>query len=163
MPAKQGQGHPDPAKRPRRAPAKFPAVSQELREWSAMLGLEMDGWPEISSTPMFGFISYYRANKIFAALPKTRGLHNSSSFILKFNPMPPVLQKRAESDERIDTHTRLPGKGWFSFELSSESDLHHALYWLNQAMKHPRKKPRNRQFLVGHARAETCPRPEAVR
>jgi len=89
---------------------------------------------------MFGFISYYRANRIFAALPKTRGLYNSSSFILKFNPMPPVLLKRAESDERIDTHTRLPGKGWFSFELSSESDLHHARYWLNQAYEASAKK-----------------------
>jgi hypothetical protein len=82
---------------------------------------------------MFGFLSYYRAGKIFAALPQTRGLHSSSSFILKFNPMPPALLKRAERDPRIDTNTRLPDKGWFSFQLNGETDLRDALYWLNQA------------------------------
>ncbi len=76
-----------------------------------------------------------RASEISRSLSRDARVYNSSSFILKFNPMPPVLLKRAESDERIATHTRLPGKGWFSFELSGESDLHHALYWLNQAAK----------------------------
>jgi hypothetical protein len=47
--------------------------------------------------------------------------------------MPPSLLKRAKIDRRMDTQTRLPGKGWFSFELTSESDLGDALFWLNEA------------------------------
>ena len=98
-----------------------------------MLGAELDRWPRISTRSMFGFMSYYRAGKIFAALPKTCGLQSSSSFILKFNPMSTALLERAENDPRMDTNTRLPGRGWFSFQLNSGPDLRGAPYWLNQA------------------------------
>ena len=104
-----------------------------MKQWSAMLQSELFSWPAISAKSMFGFLSFYRQGTIFAALPETRGFNSSSSFILKFNPMPASLLKRAKSDPRMDTHTRLPGKGWFSFELTSESDLGDALFWLNQA------------------------------
>src|SRR6202007_2453394 len=86
--------------------------------------------PAISTKAMFGFLSFYRAGKIFAALPRTRGFDSSSSLILKFNPMPAALLKRAQSDARMDTNTRVPGKGWFSFEVTSEDDLGDALDWL---------------------------------
>jgi hypothetical protein len=104
-----------------------------------MLCSELNAWPRISAKSMFGFLSFYRAGTIFAALPQTRGFNSSSSFILKFNPMPPALLKRAESDPRMDTNTRLPGKGWFSFQLDSETDLRDALFWLNQAYEEAAK------------------------
>jgi hypothetical protein len=116
-----------------RRPPKFPAVSEEMRHWSAMLGSQANTWPDVTTKSMFGFLSYYRAGTIFAALPQTRGFNSSSSFVLKFNPMPSALFKRAQSDPRMDTNTRLPGKGWFSFRLNFETDLRDALYWLNHA------------------------------
>jgi len=82
---------------------------------------------------MFGFLFFYRKGTVFAALPQTRGFSSSSSLIVKFNPMPPGLLKRAQTDPRMDTNTRVPGKGWFSFELSSEADMRDALFWLNHA------------------------------
>ena len=90
-------------------------------------------WPGVSTKSMFGFLSFYRAGKIFAALPRTRGFHSSSSLILKFNPMPAALLAKACADARMDTNTRVPGKGWFSFELASECDLRDALGWLDHA------------------------------
>jgi len=92
-------------------------------------------WPGVSANPMFGFLSFYRAGRIFAALPRTRGFNSSSSLILKFNPMPAALLKKARADSRMDTNTRVPGKGWFSFEMASESDLRDALSWLDHAYR----------------------------
>ena len=90
-----------------------------MKEWSAMLRSELRSWPDITTKSMFGFLSFYRTSTIFASLPQTRGFSSPSSLIVKFNPMPPALLKRAQSDPRMDTNTRLPGKGWFSFELDS--------------------------------------------
>jgi hypothetical protein len=53
--------------------------------------------------------------------------------------MPPALLKHAQSDPRMDSNTRIPGKGWFSLELNSESDLRDALRWLNQAYEAAKK------------------------
>ena len=92
-------------------------------------------WPGVSTKSMFGFLSFYRAGRIFAALPRTRGFNSSSSLILKFNPMPSALLTKARSDARMDTDTRVPGKGWFSFEVASEGDLRDALLWLDHAYR----------------------------
>jgi hypothetical protein len=45
--------------------------------------------------------------------------------------MRPSVMKRAESDIRLRANS--PGKGWFSFTLTSDTDLHDALEWLNQS------------------------------
>ena len=82
---------------------------------------------DVNREAMFGFLSFYRAGKIFAALPRTRGFHSSSSLILRFNPMPAALLAKAHADARMDTNTRVPGKGWFRFEVASECDLRDAL------------------------------------
>jgi hypothetical protein len=118
---------------PRTRRATFAPISEDMRQWSSLLGAELMTWPAISTKAMFGFLSFYRAGKIFAALPRTRGFDSTSSLILKFNPMPAALLKRAQSDARMDTNTRAPGKGWFSFEVTSEEDLREALDWLERA------------------------------
>jgi hypothetical protein len=110
-----------------------------MRHWAAILESEIASWPSVTSKPMFGFQSFYRARTIFAAIPRSRGFGSPSSFILKFNPMPPSLLKRAHQDSRVGTSTRIPGKGWFVFTLSSSSDLHDALWWLSQAYDRSKK------------------------
>jgi hypothetical protein len=126
------------AKRP-----KLLRISEEMKQWSAMMEQELSAWPSIKSRPMFGLIGFYRDNKIFAGLPRTRALNTSNSIILKFDPLPPNLVKRAQEDTRIDFEKEAPGARWYSFELNSASDLRDALWWLNQAYlearnKHPR-------------------------
>jgi hypothetical protein len=112
---------------------KMVRTSEELQRWSALLASEIVSWPKVRSKPMFGFLAHYRGDSLFTILPRTRGFDSGNLLILKFNPMPEKLMQRAQDDARIDTTTRVPGKGWFTFELGSEEDLRDALWWIEQA------------------------------
>ena len=120
-------------KRPR---PRMPHASEEMKQWSAMLGNELSAWPKVTTRPMFGLRGCYRGKKIFAALPVTRGIRDPNSFIFRIQPMPPELLERAKKERRIDTENRAPGAKWLLFKLSSASDLRDALWWLNQAYDH---------------------------
>jgi hypothetical protein len=127
--------------RPRR---KMVRTSEEVQRWSALLAGEMVAWPNVRSKPMFGFSAYYRGDVLFTILPRTRGFDSGRLLILKFNPMPEELLQRARGDARLDTSTRVPGKGWFTFELASEDDLRDALWWIQQAFACAARPPRER-------------------
>lgn len=107
---------------------KMPPISEEMKQWSAMLKTEVSGWPQISTKPMFGMTGLYRRRKIFGGLPVTRGFDTPNSVIFRFDPMPQDLEQRALKDARIAA-----GKRWFSFYVGSTDDLRDALWWLNQA------------------------------
>lgn len=107
---------------------KMPPISEEMKQWSAMLKAEVSGWPQISTKPMFGMMGLYRGKKIFGGLPVTRGFDTPNSVIFRFDPMPQDLEQRALKDSRI-----VPGKRWFSFNVGSAADLRDALWWLDQA------------------------------
>jgi hypothetical protein len=116
-----------------RSRPKFPPISEEMKQWSALLESELNSWPAITTKSMFGFLFFYCRKTVFAALPRTRGFDSPSSLVFKFNPMPPALQKRAQADPRLDASMKASSKGWFSFELSSETDLGDALFWLSHS------------------------------
>jgi hypothetical protein len=120
-------------KRPR---PRMPHASEEMKQWSAMLGNELSVWPNVTTRPMFGLRGFYRGKKIFAALPVTRGIRNPNGLIFRIQPMPPRLLERAKKEPRIDTKNRVPSAKWLSFVLNSESDFRDALWWLNQAYEH---------------------------
>jgi hypothetical protein len=107
---------------------KMPPISEEMKQWSAMLKTEVSSWLQISTKPMFGMMGLYRRKKIFGGLPVTRGFDTPNSVIFRFDPMPQDLEERAMKDSRI-----APGKRWFSFNVRSAKDLRDALWWLNQA------------------------------
>lgn len=136
MKAKKTKPH-RPAKRKpptmRKRP-KMPPISEEMKQWSAMLKAELIGWPQVTSRPMFGMSGIYRRKKIFAALPVTRGFDTPSSIIFRFDPMPADLNQRALKEPRIT-----PGKRWFSFEVQSTEDLRDTLWWLNHAYEAAKK------------------------
>jgi hypothetical protein len=111
----------------------MPRISEEMKQWSAMLGQELSVLPKVTSKPMFGLRGFYRGKKIFAALPVTRAIGSANAFIFRFEPLPAELLKRAEKEPRISTERVLPGTRWLSFELNSETDLRDALWWLNHA------------------------------
>src|SRR5258708_33540550 len=98
---------------------KLLPVSEEMRRWSALLESELLSWPGVVAKRMFGFRALYRGNRIFAALPHSRGFGPDASILLKFDPTPLALSKRAESDPRLKGNT--PGNGWFSFALNSDT------------------------------------------
>ena len=112
---------------------KLLRISDEMREWSAMLQHELSTWPHVNSRPMFGLAGFYREKVIFAAVPRTRALTNPNSFIFKFKSMPSALSQRAKKDPRVNSERQSPGAKWYSFELHSADDIRDALWWLNQA------------------------------
>lgn len=120
---------------------KFLPISEEMKQWSAMLESELNSWPGITTKSMFGFLFFYRRGAVFAALPRTRGFESPSSLVFKFDPMPPALLKRARADSRMDMSTKVSSKGWFAFEMHSEGDLRDALFWLNRAYEAAKKGP----------------------
>jgi hypothetical protein len=120
-------------KRPR---PRMPLASEEMKQWSAMLGNELSNLPKVTARPMFGLRGFYRGKKIFAALPVTRGIRNPNALIFRIQPMPADLLEHAKKEPRIDTENRIPSAKWFTFELHSESDFRDALWWLNQAYEH---------------------------
>jgi hypothetical protein len=125
-----------PSRKPNRKrgyPHKFLPISEEMKEWSALLQTELNSWPAITTKSMFGFLFFYRRGAVFAALPRTKSFDSPSSLVFKFNPMPPDLRKRATADQRMNASTKVTSKGWFSFDLTSDADLRDALFWLNQA------------------------------
>jgi hypothetical protein len=121
------------AKAAKRRRPKMPPVSEEMKQWSAMLEHELNAWPKVSSRPMFGMRGFYRGKKIFAALPATRGFGTPNQLIFRIKPMPADLLQRAQSEPRMDLETRTPGAKWFTFQLNAAEDLRDALWWLNQA------------------------------
>jgi hypothetical protein len=110
-----------------------------MKQWSAMLGAELQSWPAITTRSMFGFLFFYRRGAVFAALPRTRGFDSPSSLLFKFNPVPPDLGKRVQADPRIHAGRKASGHRWFAFHLKEESDLRDALFWLNRAYEVARR------------------------
>ena len=105
-----------------------------MKQWSALLGAELERWPGVTTKPMFGFVSYYRGRNIFAALPKTRAMNSASSILFKLRRGSP--QEMAEL--RRDPRAQVSGKGmkgWQSLEVDSTADLKHALDWLDRAYR----------------------------
>jgi hypothetical protein len=103
-----------------------------MKVWAAALGTEMAAWPNVSTRPMFGFTAFYRVKKIFAILPRTRGMGSSSSLAFKLENAGPRVRARLNKDTRIST-TVMQASRWFVFEVSSDSDLRDALSWISRA------------------------------
>jgi hypothetical protein len=129
-----------PAKRLR---PKLPKVSEEMKAWSAALGAEVKGWPQVATRAFFGLTALYRKDKIFAVLPGTRAMETARSLGFKLEATTPAVRARLEKDWRIGS-TQMQSARWFTFELLSDADLHDALDWLGRAFEAAGKseKPR---------------------
>ncbi len=100
--------------------------------WSAALGSEIAPWPQVSARSFFGLTALYRKDRIFVLLPRTRGMGTSNSLAFKLDSPTPAVRARLDQDPRIKS-THMRKARWFTFELSSDSDLHSALDWLGTA------------------------------
>ena len=110
----------------------LPKVSEEVKVWSAALAREVETWPQVSLRAFFGFTALYRRKKIFALLPRTRGFETASSLAFKLeSPTVRVLTK-LQKDPRVGS-TEMKKTRWFTFALSTDSDLRDALRWIEQA------------------------------
>jgi len=121
----------------------LPPASEEMKAWSAALAGEVSRWPQVRARVFFGFTALYRKEKIFAALPRTRAMWTANSLGFKLENAKPALQTRLERDPRIGS-TRMQKARWFTFEMSSDTDLHDALEWLGHAYEAAGKSKKSR-------------------
>jgi hypothetical protein len=111
---------------------KLPAVSEQMKAWSSALCAEIDDWPRVTARVFFGFTALYRRDRIFALLPRTRGMETANSLAFKLESPAARLLARLRQDSRIGS-IQMQKARWFTFELSSDADLHDALDWLARA------------------------------
>jgi hypothetical protein len=105
-----------------------------MKQWSALLGAELERWPDVATKPMFGFVSYYRGRNIFAALPRTRAANSANSFMFKLHRASPKELAELRRDPRAEVSEKGMA-GWQSLEVASPADLKHALDWLDRAYR----------------------------
>ena len=116
----------------RRGPALI-RLTPEMQRWCALLVDELSQWPQVSSKPMFGFISFYRGKTIFAAIPKSRALHTANSIIFKLPPGSKFRAKVASDPQVLTEFTAGAFANWFPLEIAADSSLRGALVWLERA------------------------------
>jgi hypothetical protein len=123
-----------PSNRPatKRNRPRLTPISEEMKAWSTALAAELTSWPHVSSRPMFGFTALYRGKRIFAILPRTRGMGSASSLAFKLENAGPRRLAQLQADKRLSTTVMLATR-WFVFELTSNRDLNDALDWLGRA------------------------------
>lgn len=109
-------------------------VAEDMKEWSALLGAELETWPGVSARPMFGMVAFYRGKKIFAAVPRTRALGSPNSFIFKLEGASAAVERRALNDARVNASAMGAAK-WLAMEVFSAADLRPALEWLDRAYR----------------------------
>lgn len=111
---------------------KLPPVSEEMKAWSAALEAEVADWPRVSVRAMFGFKALYRGKRIFAVLPRTRGMGTANSLAFKLEDAGPRVLAQLRKDSRVQM-TTMRARRWFVFNVSSDRDLKDALDWLGRA------------------------------
>jgi len=103
-----------------------------MKAWSAALVAEVSDWPQVATRSFFGFNALYRKDKMFAVLPRTRGMETANALAFRIDTPAAAARARLEKDSRIRT-AEIQKARWCSFELSSDADLHDALDWLGRA------------------------------
>jgi len=135
-----------------RTSAPLKKVSEQIRQWSAMLEHEVLTWPRVSVKKMFGMNSLYRGKMIFAALPSTRTLISEDCIIFKLEKPSSSLLARLQADDRVIAEFGI-GTRWYGFRINASEDLHGAIEWLSYAYEVATKsKPheRNEKRSVDH-------------
>ena len=107
-----------------------------MKAWSTALAAETVDWPHLTQRSFFGFTAFYRGDKIFALLPRSRNLESANTIAFKIESPMSSIRERLSSDERIGSMEGSMEKDnarWHTFLLSSNADLHDALDWLGHA------------------------------
>lgn len=111
-----------------------PPVSEQMKAWSTALSAELSEWPQVTQKSFFGFTALYRGKTMFGLLPRTRSIFKSNAVAFRINSASRSLQSRMEKDPRIAAFDKDKAR-WFTFELSSDGDLHDALEYLGRAFE----------------------------
>ena len=101
-----------------------------MKEWCAHLDQELATWPSVVRRPMFGMFAFYRGDRIFAVIPRTKSFEPPNTIGFKLYSPPPDIK----GDPRIVTDT-LKARGWILFRLEDSRDLNGAVQWLEIAYR----------------------------
>jgi hypothetical protein len=118
----------------KRSAPKLLKISEEMKEYAALLGSELATWPKVSAKPMFGMTAFYRDAQIFAALPKTRALTFADAIIFKMPERSAAMNRRLTSDAQIDM-SDMGASGWISLRIGGRDGIRSALKWLDEAYR----------------------------
>jgi hypothetical protein len=121
----------------------LPPVSDQMKAWSAALAVEVADWPRATARSFFGFNALYRGDNIFGMLPRTRSFGNGNLLAFRIDDATDRLKVRLEKDPGIGSIDQNNTR-WFTFELSSDADLHAALDWLGAAYQAASKRPKSK-------------------
>lgn len=111
---------------------KSPPVSEQMKAWSAALAAELRDWPQVSKEGFFGFTALYRGKVMFGLLPRTKSVFRGNAVAFRFDAANRATQSLLKNDPRIAAFDKDTTR-WFTFELTSDADLHDALDFLGRA------------------------------
>ena len=126
----------------KKSPA-LPPVSDQMKAWSAALAVEVADWPRATARSFFGFNALYRGDNIFGMLPRRRSFGNGNLLAFRIDDAADRFKARLEKDPRIGSIDQNNTR-WFTFELSSDADLHAALDWLGAAYQAAGKRRKSK-------------------
>jgi len=130
-----------PATSQKRAP--LPPISEQIKAWSAALAAELSDWPQVTQKSFFGFTALYRGKKMFALLPRTRSVFQGNAIAFRLEQAGHSTRSGIERDRRISAFDKDKTR-WFTFELSTNSDLRDALEYLAMAFEGARTPKKNK-------------------
>ena len=103
-----------------------------MKAWCAALSTEFKDWPQVTQKSFFGFTALYRGKTMFGLLPRTKSVFMPNVIAFRFEPLKPTVKALLEKDPRVSAFDKHKNR-WFTFSLSSDSDLHAALDYLGHA------------------------------
>lgn len=116
---------------------QLPPLSEQMKAWSTALAAELREWPQVTQKCFFGFTALYRGKTMFGLLPRTRSIFKGNAVSFRMEAANRSTQFRLEKDPRISAFDKDKTR-WFTFELSSDSDLHGAMEYLGKAFDRAR-------------------------
>ncbi|MEO5935812.1 MAG: hypothetical protein ABIP81_01225 [Terriglobales bacterium] len=114
-------------------PKSYP-LSDEMKQWCALLTQELNSWAQVDVRKMFGMTSFYRRDAIFAAVPATKAFFSPNSIIFKLQTPTQRQRQKLTADTRVNLTFGI-GQKWYGYELGSSGDINGALEWLDEAFR----------------------------
>lgn len=114
-----------------------------MKAWSAALAAELNDWPQVTQKPFFGFTALYRGKTMFGLLPRTKSIFKGNAVAFRVENPNRATQALLRTDFRIAAFDKDKMR-WFTFELTSDSDLHDALDFLGRAFDAAGNRKKNK-------------------
>jgi hypothetical protein len=121
----------------------FLPISEQMKAWSAALAAEFQDWPQVTQKSFFGFTALYRGKTLFGLLPRTKSVFTPKAVAFRFESLSRDVRALIEKDPRVAAFDKHKTR-WFTFELSSDSDLHDALEYFGRAFDQARVPKKNK-------------------